>query len=99
MTIFNIILLSRSFDSRRHTLTRVVPCLQMSSEDSSNRVDSKNAFEGDSSYPSSPEGGQTPEISWTESSQHESTPQEREVTEGRFRPEGEPSDGQASSSD
>ena len=66
----------------------------MSSKDSSNRVDSGNAFEGDSPSPSSLEGGQTPEISWMESSQHDSASQEHEVAE-----EGERGYEEASSSD
>ena len=78
----------------RHILTHVIPCLQMSSEDSSNRVDSGNAFEGDSPSPSSPEGRQNPEISWTESPQYGSASQGREVVE-----EGERGDEEMSSSD
>ena len=62
-------------------MTHVVPCLQMSSEDSSNHVDSGKAVEGDSPSPLSPEGRQSPEISWTESSQHGSASQGREVAE------------------
>ena len=80
------------FDVRRHTLTHVVPCLQMSSEDNNNRLDLRNAFDGDSPGPSSPVGGQSPEISWTESSQNNSASQGREVTE-----EGEHDNEEASS--
>ena len=64
----------------------------MSSEDSSNRVDLGNAFEGDSPHPSSPEGKQSPEISWTESSQHGLAYKGRELTQ-----EGEWGDEEASS--
>ena len=64
------------FDARRHTLTHDVPCLQMSSEDNSNRLDSGNIFDGDYPSPSSPPG---PEISWTESSQNNSASQGREI--------------------
>ena len=39
---------SRSFNARRHTLTHYVPCLQMSSEGSSDRVNSGNLLEGNS---------------------------------------------------
>ena len=66
----------------------------MSSEDNSNRVDSGNAFEGDSPSPLSPESRQTPDISWTESSQHVSASQGHEVPE-----EGEWGNEEASSSD
>ena len=66
----------------------------MSSEGSSNRVDSGNAFEGDSSGSSSLKGRQTLEISWTESSQLDSAYQGREVAK-----EGERGDKEASSSD
>ena len=48
MTLGGAVFPSRSFDTRRHTLTRIVPCLQMSSEDNSNRVDLGNTFKGDS---------------------------------------------------
>ena len=58
------------FDARRHTLTHVVPCLQMSSEDSSDPMDSGNAFDGDSPGPSSPMGEQSPVFSWMESSRN-----------------------------
>ena len=53
----------------------------MLSEDSSNRLDSGNAFDGDSPGPLSPVGGQSLEISWTESSQNNSASQGREVAE------------------
>ena len=46
LIVFSSFLFSRSFDARRHTLTHTVICLQMSSEDNSNRADSGNAFEG-----------------------------------------------------
>ena len=97
--LFSFILLSRSFDARRHTLTHVVPCLQMSSEDSSNRVDSGNAFKGDSLYRSSPGGRQTPDFSWTEFSQKDSASRWHEAAEGSFRLEGEQGNDEASSSD
>ena len=71
----------------------------MSSEDNSNHVDSGNAFEGYSSSPSSLEGGKAPEISWTESSQCDSTPQESKVAEESSRLEGDRGDEEASSSD
>ena len=58
----------RPLDARRYTLTRVVPCLQMSSEGSSDSMDSGNAFDGDFLGPSSPVGEQSPVFSWTESS-------------------------------
>ena len=57
----------------------------MLSEDSSNHIDSGNAFEGNSLSPSSLEGGQTPEISWTESSQSDSASKGCEVAEERER--------------
>ena len=62
-------------------MTHVVPCLQMLSEDSSNRVDSGNAFEGNPPSPSSLDSRQSPEISWTESSHHGSASQGHEVAE------------------
>ena len=71
-----------SFDAKRYTLTHVVPCLQMSSEDNSDQIDSGNAFNGDSSGPLSPVGEQSPEVSWTESSQDSSASQRHEVAEG-----------------
>ena len=71
----------------------------MSSEDNSNRVDLRKAFEGDSSSPSSPEGEQTPEISWTELSERDSASQGHEVIEESSKLEGERGDEEASSSD
>ena len=82
-----------SFDARRHTLTHAVPYLQMSSEDSSNQIDSGNAFDGNSPGPSSPVGGQSPEVSCTESSQNSPASQRHEVAE-----EGEQGNGGVSSS-
>ena len=78
----------------RHTLTHLVPYLQMLSKDSSNRLDSGNAFNGDSPGPSSPVGGQSPEISWTKSSQNGLASQGCEVTE-----EGKQGDEEASSAE
>ena len=66
----------------------------MSSEDNNNRVDSGKSFEGNSPSPSSLEDRQSPEISWTESSQHGSASEGRKVTE-----EGERGDKEASSLD
>ena len=66
----------RPFDARRHILTHVVPCLQMSSEDSNDPMDSGDAFNGDSLGPPSPVGEQSPEFSWTESSGNNPAPQE-----------------------
>ena len=71
----------------------------MSSEDSSNRVDSGNAFKGDSLYQSSPGGRQTPDFSWTEFSQKDSASRWHEAAEGSFRLEGEQGNDEASSSD
>ena len=45
----------------------------MSSEGNSNRVDSGNAFEGDSLSSLTPSGRQTLDFSWTESLRQEST--------------------------
>ena len=64
----------------------------MSSENSRNCLDSGNAFKGDSPSPSSPEGRQSLEISWTESSHHGSASQGRKVAE-----EGERDDEEVSS--
>ena len=72
-----------SFDARRHTLTHVVPCLQMSSEDSSDQVNVGNAFSGDSSGPSSLVDEQSLEVLWTESSQNSLASQRHEVIEKR----------------
>ena len=66
----------------------------MSSEDNNNQLDSGNAFDGDSPGPSSLVGGQSAEISWTESSQNGSASQGREVVE-----EGKQGDEKASSSE
>ena len=96
---FSFTLPSWSFDARRHTLTRVVPCLQMSSEDSGNKVNSGNPFEGDSPSPSSLEGRQTPEFSWTKSFQRDSAFRQEEVAEESSRPKGERGDSDLSSSD
>ena len=71
-----------SFDARKHTLTHVVPCLQMSSEDSSDRIDSGNAFDGDSSDLLSPVGEHNPQVSWTESSQDSLASQRHEAAKG-----------------
>ena len=70
------------FDARRHTLTRAAPCLQMSSEDSSNPMDSGNSFDGDSPGPSSPVGEQSLAILWMESSKNNPTSRRREVITG-----------------
>ena len=72
----------RPFDARRHTLTHVVPCLQMLSEDNSDKMNSGNAFDGDSPGPSSPVGEQSLEVSWTESSQNSPASQRHEVAMG-----------------
>ena len=81
-----------SFDARRHILTHVVPCLQMSSEDSSDQIDSGNAFDGYSLGPLSPVGEQSLMVSWTKSSQNIPASQRHEVAE-----EGEQGNGGASS--
>ena len=65
----------------------------MSSEDSSNQVNSGNAFSGESSGPSSPVDEQSLKVLWTESSQNISTSQRHEVVIG-----GEQGNGGASSS-
>ena len=97
--LLSFTLLSQSFDARRHTLTRVAHCLQMSSENSSNRADSGNAFKGDSLDHSSPGCRQTPEFSWTESPQRGSASPECEFMEESSKPKGEQSGSKASSSD
>ena len=71
----------------------------MSSEDSSNRAGSGNAFEGDFLDPSSPRGRQIPEFSWTKSSQLDLAFRGREVAKESSKPEGEQRDNEASSSD
>ena len=53
----------------------------MLSEDSSDQLYSRNTFDGDSLGPSSPMGGQSPEISWTEYSQNGPAFQGCEVAE------------------
>ena len=58
-----------------------------------NQIDSRNAFDGDSPGHLSPVGGQSPAVSWTESSQDSSASQRHEVAE-----EGEQGNGEASSS-
>ena len=87
-----------SFNVRRHTLTRIVPCLQMSSKGSSGRVDLVNAFEGDSSSSSNPGGKQTPKFSCMDSSRWESASLQDNVVEGSSRPVGECGVDKASSS-
>ena len=54
----------------------------MSSEDSSDPMDSRNAYDGDSPCPSSPMGEQRLSISWTESSKNNLTSLSHEVTTG-----------------
>ena len=81
----------RLFNARRHTLTHVVPCLQMSSEDSRNQMDLGNAFDGDSPGPSSPVGDQSPEVSWTESSQNGPASQGQKVAREGEQVNGGPS--------
>ena len=76
---------SRSFDARRHTLTHTIPCLQMSSEDSSNRADSGNAFEGASLSSLTSSSKQTPVFSWTESLWQELASHHGDDAEGSLR--------------
>ena len=71
-----------SFDAKRHTLTHVVPCLQMSSEDNNDQIDSGNAFDGNSPGPLSPVGEHSPQVSWKKSSEDSPASQRHEVIEG-----------------
>ena len=89
----------RSFDARRHTLIRIVPCLQMPSEGNSGRADSGNTFEGDSLCPSNPGGRQTLKFSWTDSSRWDSTSCQDKAADGSSRLEGEQGENEASSLD
>ena len=84
---------SRSFDARRHTLTHNVPCLQRSSEGSSNRVALGNAFEGDLLSSSTLYDRRTPNFSWTESASYYDND-----TEGSSRPVGGQEDAEVTSS-
>ena len=87
-----------SFDARRHTLTRAVPCLQMSSEGSSGRANSGNAFEGNSLCPSNPGDRQTPEFSWTDFLRWESASHQDDAAQGSSRLAGKHGEDEASSS-
>ena len=89
----------RSFDDRRHTLTLIVPCLQMSSEGDSGREDSDNIFEVYSLCPSNQGGRQTPEFSWMDFSQRESASCQDDAAEGSFRPAGKQGENEVNSSD
>ena len=87
---------SRSFDARRHTLTLTVPCLQMSSNGSSGRADSGNAFEGNSLSSLAQGGRQTPEYLWTDSSQWESSSRQDDAVEGSSKLAGEQDEAEVS---
>ena len=71
----------------------------MLSEGSSGRVDSGNAFEGNSPSHSNQGDRHTPKFSWMDSSQRDSASRQEEVAEGSSRSEGEQGDNEASSLD
>ena len=70
----------------------------MSSRDNSNRANSGNAFERDFLSSSTPEGRQTPNFSWTDSSRRELTSHHDNDAEGSSKPSGGQDEAEVTSS-